>query len=212
MPASLQPRLTLYWSGGIAGWVRDTFQTSFLAIVLWVILVKEGIKLVFFFALFARAATRRSWWIHFFSKHLCVAPFWLCYGRAYRDTYLSPTLANGASGSSIALRSGVLDFLAQTLPLLFINIIISLADASVGFAVSPLTIVTLTFNSLNALVTIVLLARTCTRAFADAKHEMTQQHTQANAKHPSSVASAPATVSMELTMITPSDGDWKHAP
>ena len=202
IPAALRPEVAMYGATPLAAAVRDMLPTLSV-VTFWAIISKEAFKLVAFFALFMRAATRRSFWIHFASKHVLSAPCWLLYGKAYRETYLSPTLFNGAPDSSIALRSGFLDFLLQTIPMLLINIAMSLADADSGFQVRPLTVVTLLFNSLNMLVTIVLLVGTCSRALAAAKHELklpqTKQTSEANA------------IQMTNVNVRPRDSGWTGA-
>lgn len=213
LPGALQPRLTMYGPSKLAAKVRDLL-TAISSFLLWLIIAKEGFKLFLFFTLFMRAATRRSYWIHFFSKHALVAPFWLLYGRAYRETYLSPTLPDGASDSSVALRAGLLDFFAQTIPMLIINICVSLADRDSGYKVSPLTVVTLLFNSINALVSVLLLVRTCTRAFADAKHEMKgQRSTTIVPRSPPTNAHAASSVELAAVTLHGSDSaHWKVDP
>jgi len=159
VPAAFQPTpLRLNVADQIGMSVMIWYLTFSL---IWTIIGKEVLKLIFFLIMFLRSATRHSWWILFCSKNICMLPFWCCYGRGYRRHYLNRPLDQNAG--SVELRWNTCDFFFQTVPMLLINVstIVGLYLQGTEAGISTVTKVTLAFNLLNFLFTVFSIFHAC---------------------------------------------------
>lgn len=136
--------------------------------LLLVVVSKEGGKLLLFFMLFLRRATRFSWWTAFVHQHLLIAPLWLCIGRVYRLSFLTP------ASSSTQFRASVVGLFTEAIPMFYINCCLVVAVGLNGGAssLSALTIASLVWNIGRIAHGTYTLSRMCFQAASDVHAEL----------------------------------------